>query len=60
MLLMSTKTMGNFNIQLMGSSSKISMITTETADELRNIRFTLSIDGMSPFVERRTTSIAHG
>jgi hypothetical protein len=30
MLLMSTKTMGSFNIQPMGSSGKISMRTTDT------------------------------
>jgi hypothetical protein len=50
---MSTKTMGSFNIQPVGSGGKISMTTTKTfADEPRNIKFALNTDRMNPFTER--------
>jgi hypothetical protein len=45
--------MGSFDIQPMGSSGKIPMTTIETLPiNQKNVRFTLSTDGMNPFVER--------
>jgi hypothetical protein len=55
MLLTSTKMMGSFDIQPMGSCGKISMTTTETLllnQEMLGSH--LSIDGMNPFAERRS------
>jgi hypothetical protein len=49
---MSTKTMGSFDIQPMGSSDKISMTTTETLLMNQEILGLLSTDGMNTFAER--------
>jgi hypothetical protein len=45
--------MGSFDIQPMGSSGKISMTTIKNLPmSQKNVRFTLSTDGMKPFAER--------
>jgi hypothetical protein len=45
--------MGSFDIQPMGSSGKISMtIIKNLPMSQKNVRFTLSTDGMKPFAER--------
>jgi hypothetical protein len=47
--------MGSFDILLMLDSGGPLVPTTEFRDEKRNIRFTLSTDGMNPFGERSST-----